>query len=194
MKLFILPALTIAMMGHQVLAQQEEVTAQDTAVVAESEDMQQDATQEMLESFGAVSVTDTQKHKHPKACAEVKLTDEQKKAMKEAFFTYKKENLQLHTNLKLAKMDYERNLASDKGDTATATKLGEDINKDVSALVSSHLALANQIFFTILTPEQRGPAALCHRHMKKHHHHMKCMGAKGHEGKHPGHGPHEIAD
>jgi Spy/CpxP family protein refolding chaperone len=209
MKMFLIPVLATGMISFSALAQSEAVDSTDNNAVvenstdqnlsADSEDFvdtlssNEIATEEMLVTLGAIRGTEDQQvfaRHHSKACEAVKLTDDQKKALGDAFYAAKRETVQLRANLKLDKMDYMRNLASDKGDAATAAKLAEDINKNVTAMVTNKLTLASNVFFTILTPEQRKPAFACGRQMKKaqKQKRMKKM-CSGHHGKHH-HGHH----
>lgn len=116
----------------------------------------------------------TDNHMHP-SCEAVKLTPEQKTALKEAFYTFAKEATDIEAALKRGMIDYAYALST----TASTRDQGRESATAINTAVTSGATLATnfglQVFFDILTPEQKEPAFECalHKMKEKKKKHMK---------------------
>jgi len=107
--------------------------------------------------------------KKPGPCQQMKITEAQKASLKTAFIAHKKAQIQIEAELKTAGLDYFVALGEIPGAKGSAEKASTALSGSVGKMVNGHLAFANQIFFDILTPEQRKPALQCAKLIMEHH-------------------------
>jgi Spy/CpxP family protein refolding chaperone len=115
---------------------------------------------DLEQAFNLDQTADEEKEKAGH-CKELKLTDAQKQSIKTALIAHKKANIQTEAELKTARLDYFVALMEVPGAKGTAETAATAVSTAVGKFVNGHLAFANQIFFEILTPEQRKPGLAC---------------------------------
>jgi Spy/CpxP family protein refolding chaperone len=146
------------------------------------------ATEPISYGFGIEESAPGKNQQVPDECKTLNLTADQKTAIHTSMIAAERAKVQLEANLKVTKIDYMSNIASATGDATQADKLSADLGAEIVALAKNKLDFENNVFFKILTPEQRHPALMCEialKHKMKHHQGKKSCGSHGHQGKFP---------
>lgn len=128
--------------------------------------------------------------RHDDACMKVRPDDAQKAQLKESLYQYKRSQIALHAELKVAHVDYMHAVMKDGGNQADAQTASASIVRASSKVTEARMSLVNSILFNILRSEQRSDGLRCI--MSKMHrrggHHGGGHGG-GHGPQHPAPGP-----
>src|SRR5690606_29158077 len=126
-----------------------EVSDGEKAVTAEIE--------QLRHAFGLSVQEDHHDHGHHgrvhEICSKVKLTDEQKVALRDAVIEYKKERIQLAAEKKIAGLNYLSAVLKDEAVKADAETAGTALTENATKTSESKVEFANDLLFDILTAE-----------------------------------------
>lgn len=112
-------------------------------------------------------------------CAELKLDSSQKSKLKEAFFKYKEDKIDLESAEQKAHLKYEEAKFANSADLKTVQDASQAWVSSLSQVIQARESYQNEVDFGILKPEQRGVARAC---MMSMHHGFEHDGPK-HDGK-----------
>ena len=97
----------------------------------------------------------------PASCIAANINDSQKMLVKDAVDTAKKEIMPLKADLKQSMQDYETTVKDTASNITVAQMAGLKIKDNFSKMADVKLNLANNIFYTILRPDQKSSAFDC---------------------------------
>lgn len=126
------------------------------------------------------------------ACRAINATPGQIESLRQVFFTHKRNMIRHMANLKLAKLDFVDAILDSSKSAKDVEPLVTTVSSNVGGIGESAATVMKDIFFTVLTQDQRRPALKCMmammkmKKMKKKHH-KKCRRHKHPGHKHPGH-------
>jgi hypothetical protein len=120
-----------------------------------------------------VDVLDHGKTEGAEACKTIAMTPAQQQSYMDAKYIYEKSEIQLQATLKLARLDYIKNVMSDAGTEAIATTVTTDSIKTATELMTEKMNFVNKVLFQILDLNQRKLAVACMAEMHKMHHGKK---------------------
>lgn len=104
-------------------------------------------------------------------CAELNLEASQKAKLKDAYFKFKEEKIDLEGNVKKAHLNYEKVMTDLGSNLDAAKKASKEIVSAVSSRMQAQENYKNEVMFEILKPEQRSTARACLMAMSKFQHH-----------------------
>ncbi len=102
----------------------------------------------------------------PDSCKQVKLTDEQQTSLRGAYFDFVKAKKPLRKDVKMAMKDMKRVFSSSTSTREDAVASEANVAAKLTALGKLMGDFHLQVFFDILTPEQRDPAMRCLEDLK----------------------------
>ena len=103
----------------------------------------------------------------PGPCADLKLDEEQKNKLKEAYFKIKEKNIDIESRIQKAHVKYERIVASLDSNADSAKAASQEIVSAASSMMQAHANYKIEVMFEILKPKQRHLAHACIMHMMK---------------------------
>lgn len=106
------------------------------------------------------------KKPHP-SCEAVKLTPDQKTALKEAMYAFSKEAADIEADLKKGLIDYAHALSTTASSRDDGRASATAVTSAVTMASTKTTEFGLNVFFDILTPEQKEPAFECAMHMMK---------------------------
>jgi Spy/CpxP family protein refolding chaperone len=124
--------------------------------------------------------SDSSKHcKWEKCQRGLKLSEEQKVKMREAFFKFRENKIHIKESKELAKLNYQKIMADPSSDIKAAKAAAQELAEHISKMAAVKMGIRNEIIFQILTPEQRKERSLNWLFMEKSHGHKSWNEHKG---------------
>ncbi|MGE0173138.1 MAG: hypothetical protein AB7T49_10145 [Oligoflexales bacterium] len=111
-------------------------------------------------------------------CAEVNLAPEQKAALKDAIFEFRKELITLKAQVKIAKLTYDHTVTDSATLRTDAETVGNQIRDGVTNVIGAKIGFKTKILYDIVTPDQRLAAYRCMKFIERLH--RREIGRPGH--------------
>jgi hypothetical protein len=117
-------------------------------------------------------------------CANLKLDKDQKAKLKEAFFKFEEQKIELESQAKKAHLQSLRVHTNPATTLNEAQEASQAVVASITNKIQAEMSYHNEVMFGILKADQRGPARACEM-MRMHHHEMgKEHGPKKGDGQH----------
>jgi|GEM_PF-1391439 hypothetical protein len=100
-------------------------------------------------------------------CSDLKLDEDQKTKLKEAYFKTKEKNIDIESRIQKAHLKYERIAIDLESNAESAKAASQEITSAVTSMMQAHANYKVEIMFEILKPKQRHLAHACIMHMIK---------------------------
>jgi len=105
----------------------------------------------------------------PAACREIKPTDAQKAAIRDALVQHRRDGIALAAALKTAHLDLATTLANPSSTREQANAAATKVSEALGDVAEARSSLKLDILYNVLTTEQREPALKCLHAMKPGH-------------------------
>lgn len=108
-------------------------------------------------------------------CSKLKLDDTQKESLRTALFDYKREQITLGSELKIAALNYAQIVTTTGSTRADADAAGAQYSVARDKFSSSKVSFKTKFLYDILNDEQRTPGFICLMWLKYHKQHAQSQ-------------------